>query len=69
MQNILEQKQIMELTLKTKDGWMICDFTSFSTVFKSYQEIGQMIMKSCVQWKPVYGWQDFASSGARTQNR
>ena len=32
------------------DGWMICEFTSFSTVFQSYQDDGQTIMKSCVQW-------------------
>ena len=31
------------------DGWMICDFTSFSTVFQSYQRI---IMKGCMQWNP-----------------
>ena len=37
------------------DGWMTCDFTSFSTVFQSYQDDGQMIMKGCVQWNPVYG--------------
>ena len=37
------------------DGWMTCDFTSFSTVFQSYQDDGQMIMKGCVQWDPVYG--------------
>ena len=30
------------------DGWMICDFTSFSTVFQSYQDDGRMIMKGCV---------------------
>ena len=28
------------------DGWMTCDFTSFSTVF---QYDGRMIMKDCVQ--------------------
>ena len=27
------------------DGWMICDFTSFSTVFKSYQDNERLIMK------------------------
>ena len=32
---------------------MICDFTSFSTVFQSYQE--KMIMKGCLQWKCIYG--------------
>ena len=30
------------------DGWMACNFTSFST-FQSYQDNGQMIMKGCVQ--------------------
>ena len=27
---------------------------SFSTVFQSYQDDGQMIMKGCGQWNPVY---------------
>ena len=31
---------------------MTCDFTSFSTLFRSYQDDGQMIMKGCVQWNP-----------------
>ena len=26
-----------------------CDFTSFLTVFKSYQDDGMMIMKDCLQ--------------------
>ena len=26
------------------DGWMICDFTSFLTVFQSYQDDVRMIM-------------------------
>ena len=38
---------------------------SFSTVFQSYQDDGQMIMKGCVQWNSVYGGADFASSGDR----
>ena len=46
-------------TLRAKtslqDGWTTCNFTSFSTVFQSYQDIGRMIMKGCVQWNPVYG--------------
>ena len=29
-----------------------CDFTSFSTVFQSYQDNGPMIMKDCIQWNP-----------------
>ena len=37
-----------------QDGWMTCDFTSFSTVFQSYQANGRVIMKGCVQWCPVY---------------
>ena len=37
------------------DGRMICDFTSFSTVFQSYQDDVWMIMKGCVQWNSVYG--------------
>ena len=32
-----------------KDGWMTCDFTAFSTVFQSYKDDGQMILKVCVQ--------------------
>ena len=31
------------------DGWMTCDFMSFSTVFQSYQDDGRLIMKGCVQ--------------------
>ena len=39
--------------------WITFDFTSFSTVFQSYEDIGQVIigqviMKGCVQWKPIY---------------
>ena len=32
------------------DGWMTCDFTSFSTVFQSYQDDGQMIIKEFTTW-------------------
>ena len=32
------------------DGWMTCDFTSFSTVFQSYQDDERLIMKGFVQW-------------------
>ena len=38
-----------------KDGWMTCDFTSFSTVFQLYQDDRRLIMKSCVQWNSIYG--------------
>ena len=37
------------------DGWMTCDFTSFLTVFQSYQEDVWMIMKGSVQWNSIYG--------------
>ena len=37
------------------DGWMTCDFTSFLTVFQSYQDDVGMIMRGCVQWNSVYG--------------
>ena len=36
-------------------GWMTCDFTSFLTVFQSYQDDVRMIMKGCVQWNSIYG--------------
>ena len=42
------------LELYVLDRWMICDFTSFSTVFETYQDDGRMIMKGCVQRNPVY---------------
>ena len=36
-----------------KDGWMTCDFISFSRIFQSYQNDSWMIMKGCVQWNLV----------------
>ena len=51
-----------------KDGWMTCDFTSFPTVFQSYQDDVRMIMKGGVQWNSVYGWEDFTSSEDRTRS-
>ena len=57
-------KWIYKLTL---GAWMTCDVTSFSTVFQSYQDDGRMIMKDCVQRNPVYGLEDLAWNGARTQ--
>ena len=47
---------------------MVCAFMSFSTVFQSYQDNGQMIMKGCVQWNSIYGWEEVSSSGAGTQD-
>ena len=37
------------------DGWMICDLTSFLTIFQSYQDGVWMTMKGCVQGNSVYG--------------
>ena len=38
----------------TIHGWMICDFTSNSTVFQSYQDDGRVNIKSSVQLSAVY---------------
>ena len=51
------------------DGWMTCNFRTFSTLFQSYQDDGWMIMKGCVQWNPVYGREDFTSSEDPAQDR
>ena len=48
-------------------GWMPCDFTSFSTVFQSYQDDGRMIMKGSVQWTPFTVQK--ISPRARTRDR
>ena len=37
---------------------MTCNFTPFSTVFQSYQDDEQMIMKGCVQWNPIWDSKD-----------
>ena len=47
---------------------MICDFTSFSTVFKLYQDDDMMIMKGCVR-NPVYSRGDSRLERDRTQDR
>ena len=38
---------------------MTCDFTSFLTVFQSYQDDVWMIVKGCVQWNSVKSVYDF----------
>ena len=50
-----EVMRTVSLALGWMDGWMTCDFTSFSTVFQSYQDDVWMIMKGYVQWNSVYG--------------
>ena len=47
---------------------MTCDFTSFVTVIQSYQDDVWKIMKGCVQWDSVYGWEDFTSNEDRTRS-
>ena len=39
--------------LHEKDGWITRDFTSFSTVFQSYQDDGWMIMKVLCNGTPL----------------
>ena len=34
---------------------------SFLAVFQSYQDAVRVIIKGCVQWNSVYGWDDFAT--------
>ena len=34
------------------DGWMNCDFTSFSIVFQTYQDDGRLIMKAVCNGTP-----------------
>ena len=51
----LQKKEGVVVRRGRMDGWRICDFTSFLTVFQSYQDDVWMIMKGCVQWNSVYG--------------
>ena len=41
--------ETITFSAEQRDGWMTCDFKSFSTVFRFYQDDGRMVMKSCVQ--------------------
>ena len=34
------------------DGWMTCNFTSFSTVFQSYQDDERLIVKAVCSGTP-----------------
>ena len=42
------------MSLELDGYWITCYFTSFSTVFQSYQDDGSVIMKGCVQWNLDY---------------
>ena len=52
----------------SNQGWIICHFMSLLTVFRSYQDDEGMVMKGCVQWNTVYGYEDFNLSGARPRD-
>ena len=43
---------LLELQYCRMTGWMICDLTSFSTVFQSYQNDGRLIMKGWCNGTP-----------------
>ena len=48
------------------DGWMTYCFRSFSAVFQSYQNDGQVIMNVFMQWNPVYNKKkDLSLGGTR----
>ena len=46
-----------------KNGWMACDFTSFSTVFQSYEDNERLIMKGCVQCNSIQGLEVLPQAG------
>ena len=48
--NVDAGKTHNEASAASTDGWMTCDFTSFSTVFQSFQDDRRLIMKGFVQW-------------------
>ena len=42
-----QSKFFVSVVRTEMDGWMTCNFTSFLTVFQSYQDNVWMIMKGC----------------------
>ena len=57
--NLFRHKVVWDqglFSFRMMDGWMTCDFTSFSTVFQLYQDDDKMTMNGCAQWNPVYGY-------------
>ena len=55
------------LPYRWMSGWL-CEFTSVLTVYQVISGWCWMIMKGCVQWNSVFGWEDFTSSEDRTQS-
>ena len=41
--------ELSQRALDKVDGWKTCKFTSFFTVFQSYQDNGWVIINDCVQ--------------------
>ena len=50
------------------DGWMICYFMFFSTLFQSCQDAGPMIMKGCVQANPFRVEKSSPGAGLELRN-
>ena len=44
----LKSKRVPSRAKNTLDRWMTCDFTSFPTIFQSYQDNERLIMNGCV---------------------
>ena len=44
----IDQRGNGRSSMRGIDGWMTCDFTSFLTVFQSYQDDGKVTMKGCL---------------------
>ena len=48
------QNPFLSGALLTRDGWMTCDFMSFSTLFQSYQDNGRMINERLCAVEPHF---------------
>ena len=51
---------------ESNQGWIICHFTFFQTVVRSYQDDEGMMMKGCVKWNTVYDKEDFNLGSPRS---
>ena len=50
---------------ESNQEWIICHFTFFQTVYRSYQDDEGMMMKGCVKWNTVYDKEDFSHGSPR----
>ena len=55
--------QVLLIAVIGMDGLITCCFTTFSTVFQSYQDDECVIMKGCVQWNLFTIERIFSSDG------